>query len=121
MSIREFIKSVGYATHGIRRVWQEEQNFRIQVFVGALVLGGMFALGLGIAEKAILTLVVAMVLVLELLNSAVERVVDMLKPRLHHYVEEIKDVTAATVLVGSIAAAVIGLMIFLPHLLSLMS
>jgi diacylglycerol kinase len=121
MSFRQLIKSFRYAAHGIVRVWREEQNFRLQAAVAALVFVAMFALGLGTAEKAILTLAVVMVLVLELLNSAIERVVDMLKPRLHQYVEEIKDVTAAMVLVGSIGAALIGLMIFLPHLLSLMA
>jgi diacylglycerol kinase len=121
MSVRQFLRSLSYAAHGVRRVWHEEQNFRIQSAVAALVFIMMFAFGLGVAEKAILTLAVVMVLVLELLNSAIERVVDMLKPRLHHYVEEIKDVTAAMVLVGSIGAALIGLMIFLPHLLSLMA
>jgi diacylglycerol kinase len=121
MSLRELVKSLSYAAHGIRRVWQEEQNFRIQVAFAAVVFIAMFALRLGTAEKAILTLAAVTVLVLELLNSAIERVMDMLKPRLHHYVEEIKDVTAAMVLVGACGAALIGVLIFWPYLVSLMS
>lgn len=121
MSPRQFLKSLSYAVHGIRRVWQEEQNFRIQVGFAAVVVVAMFALHLGTAEKAILTLAAVMVLVLELLNSAIERVMDMLKPRLHHYVEEIKDVTAAVVLVAALGAALIGVLIFWPYLVSLMS
>lgn len=121
MSFRQFIKSVRYACHGLVRVWREEQNFRLQTAAAALVFAAMLALDLGPAERAVLTLAVTMVLVLELLNSAIERVVDMLKPRLHHYVEEIKDVTAAMVLIGSLGAALIGLVIFLPHLVSLIA
>ena len=121
MNVRQFIRSFKYASRGIVRVWQEEQSFRLQVVVAALVVILMFALGLRTSEKAILTLAIAMVLVLELLNSAIERVVDLIKPRLHPYVEDIKDVTAAMVLVAAIGAATIGLLVFWPYLQSLLT
>ncbi|MEY4722667.1 MAG: diacylglycerol kinase, diacylglycerol kinase [Candidatus Parcubacteria bacterium] len=109
-------KSFVYATRGIVKVFQEERNFRIQAWTGAAVVVLMFTLDLSVSEKALLSLAIAFVLVLELLNSVLERVVDILKPRIHHYVEDVKDMMAGAVLVASVAAAFIGFLVFWPHL-----
>lgn len=121
LSPLQFLRSLHYAARGVTRVWREEQNFRLQVAAGIAVVILMFLLGVSSVEKSVLTLAIALVLVLELLNSALERVVDMLKPRLHHYVEEIKDVSAAMVLLAAIASAVIGVTVFWPYLSALAS
>jgi diacylglycerol kinase len=68
-------------------------------------------------EAAVLILVISSVLVLELLNTVLEKFIDVLKPRVHYFVEIMKDLMAAAVLVASIAAFAIGLVIFLPHLI----
>lgn len=99
-------------------VWREEQSFRIQALAGAAVLILAIVWRLSNLEKIILILVIAAVLVLELTNSIFERVADLLKPRAHVYVEAIKDIMAAAVLLASLAAVVIGLIIFWPHLLA---
>jgi diacylglycerol kinase len=57
------------------------------------------------------------VLVLEIINSIFERIVDVYKPRLNPYVRDIKDMMAAAVLIASLGAAIIGLMIFIPYLM----
>jgi diacylglycerol kinase len=116
---QRFFISVGHAWRGLRRVWSEEQNFRLQAMAAVVVLALMFYLDLSTGERAMLVLAVAFVLVLELLNSVIERLVDFLKPRLHGYVGEIKDMAAAMVLVASIGAAVIGWLIFWPHLVKI--
>lgn len=110
-------KSFAYAWRGISRVWATEQNFRLQVFIALLVITAMFALDVSRAEKALLLLAIAFVLVLELVNSIFERIVDLLKPRLHEHVEEVKDVMAGAVLIAAVGAAFIGVVIFLPYLL----
>ena len=56
---------------------------------------------------------------MELVNSAVERVTDVLKPRINTYVKEIKDIMAAAVMLSSFTAIIIGLIIFIPYLLNL--
>jgi diacylglycerol kinase len=61
------------------------------------------------------------VLVLELMNSIFERMVDILKPRIHHYVEDIKDIMAGTVLVASLGSALIGLLIFWPYIVRMVA
>ena len=57
----------------------------------------------------------AFTLVLELLNGAVERLVDLFKPRMHAYAEQIKDMMAGAVLVSSIGALIVGILVFWPH------
>jgi diacylglycerol kinase len=52
---------------------------------------------------------------MELANSAVERIADILKPRIHSYVKEIKDITAAAVMISAILSIIIGLIIFIPR------
>lgn len=114
---QKMLRSLRYAAKGVRVVFREEHSFRVQVGVAAIVLAAMFLLGLRTPEKALLTLAMTFVLVLELMNSIFERMVDLLKPRVHHYVEDIKDIMAGSVLVASIGAVIIGVMIFLPYLL----
>ncbi len=89
-----------------------EQNFRIQLLVAMAVVVSMFILRLSTLEMALLTLAIMLVLVLELMNSIFERMADMLKPRIHHYVRDVKDIMAGTVLVASLGAFFIGLLIF---------
>jgi diacylglycerol kinase len=116
-----FGKSLTYAFKGIRRVAKEEQSFRIQLVVAVIVVAFMFAFDLRTPEKALLTMAIVLVLVLELLNSIFERMVDILKPRIHHYVEDIKDIMAGTVLVASVGALLIGCLIFWPYFVKLVS
>lgn len=68
-------------------------------------------------EWVALILASSLVILMEIVNSSVERVTDVLKPRINGYVKEIKDIMAAAVMLSSLAALIIGLIIFLPHLL----
>ncbi|MDP2709306.1 MAG: diacylglycerol kinase [bacterium] len=113
--VKRLFKSFGYAFKGLFKTFNEEQNLRIQAVVGLLmiILGINFKIS-GL-EWAVLVLAICLVLTAEITNSAVERVTDVLKPRINSYVKEIKDIMAAAVLLASIAAAAIGLIIFLPH------
>jgi len=56
------------------------------------------------------------VLIMELINTVFERVVDILKPRIHPYARVIKDLMAATVLITSIVAVIVGVIIFYPYI-----
>lgn len=113
--LRKLIRSLQYATRGLILVFKEEQNFRIQIGVAAICLILAFIFPLRNLERIALILVMVFVLVLELINSIFERFVDILKPRVHFYVEVVKDVMAAAVLLASLSALIIGLIIFLPH------
>lgn len=86
------------------------------MIAAALVILLMIIFPLRTLERIALSLVIAFVLVLELINTIIEKIVDILKPRIHHYVEIIKDMMAAAVLIASIGALVVGLLIFWPYL-----
>jgi len=66
-------------------------------------------------EWIFLVLAIGLVLLMEVLNSAIERVVDVLKPRIDDYVKEIKDIMAAAVMLASVVAVIVGLIIFIPY------
>jgi len=114
--INRFIKSLKYATRGLISVFKEEQSFRVQVVAVLLVFCVALYFNVKMWEAIILVLVSSAVLVLEVLNSILERLVDALKPRIHPYVKVIKDMMAATVLLASVTALIIGVLIFINHL-----
>jgi len=92
-----------------------EKNFQNEVFVALLVTLAMIYFEVTRAEAIVLFLVIMGVLVMELFNTVMERVVDMLKPKVHPYARLIKDIMAACVLISSALAIVIGLLIFVPY------
>lgn len=117
----ELVKSLANAARGITTVFKEERNFRIQIFAGSIVILLSFALSLSIIEKSILVLLVVIVLTLEMLNSILERFVDVLKPRVHGYVKDAKDIAAGAVLVSSLGSLIVGTIIFYPHIFNLIA
>lgn len=114
---RSTMKSFAYAARGFRYALRGEQNFQLEMLAAAVAIFGMYAFDVSSGERVALVLSIAVVLSLELVNTAVERMMDMLKPRVHPYVRVIKDVMAAAVLVASLGALAIGLIIFLPRVL----
>lgn len=116
-SLKRLIRSFRYAGRGLIRVFREEQSFRVQTTVGLLVLILALLFHVKIWEAVALLLVIMIVLVLELINSVFERVVDVLKPRMHPYVETVKDIMAAVVLISSVGAILIGFLILGPYVL----
>ena len=110
------LESVRHAWRGFLLAFRSERSFRIQVAAGALVILLVTIAPFATWERVVLLLATASVLVLELLNSMVERFVDLVKPRMHGYVRDIKDLMAAAVFVAAAFAAVIGLLILWPYL-----
>lgn len=102
---------------GLKAAFQAEQSFRIQLaMAGAVTVAGM-AVGLSQPEWLFIVTTIGMVLSLELLNTMIEKTLDLLHPAQHERVKFIKDVSAAAVLLSSLAAAIIGLIVFGHHLL----
>jgi len=117
ISFKRLLKSFTYAFRGLAKVFREEQNLRIQSLAGILALILGLFLGLTRIEWAILIIASMLVLLMEVANSAVERITDLFKPRINTYVKEIKDIMAAAVMLSSIGAVLVGLLIFGPYLI----
>jgi len=110
--------SFRYAAYGLGYGFVSQRNFRIHVFAGALVLGMGIWLELPAIQLAVLVLTVAVVLVLELLNTAIEATVDLAIGRRFHPLAKIaKDCAAAAVLVSAISSMLIAILLLLPPLI----
>jgi diacylglycerol kinase len=113
------LKSFKYASAGLKHAFTTQVNFQIQLCVGLLVLVLAFWLNFNRYEWLILILTIGFVLTGELLNTVVEVVVDLaVKEKLLPEAKIAKDVSAGAVLLISIVSVVVGLILFLPHLLT---
>jgi len=105
---RPFRERLGFALDGIRTGWLREGSFRTQTGIAALAAVGLIVLRPAPLWWAIVAVTVALVLALELLNSAMEAVIDLLHPDIHPSIKVAKDMLAGAVLVISFAALAVG-------------
>ncbi|OLV18389.1 diacylglycerol kinase [Deinococcus marmoris] len=113
LNLRRWWRSAGFAWAGIRHAYRSQANFRIEVWAGVLALVVAALLRAPLAPVA---LACALVLGLELVNTALEAVVDLASPELHPLAKVAKDAAAGAVLIASAGALVVGLVVLLPPL-----
>ena len=101
---------------GHRSQIKKERNIKIHISVMILVIICGFIFHLSTTEWLICILLFALVISLELVNTAIEAVVDLCSPNYHELAKYAKDVAAGSVLISAIASVVIGLIIFVPKL-----
>jgi diacylglycerol kinase len=112
---KDFFKSLRHAFRGFKYMTLREKNFRIELIAGALVFVAAFYIGVEKWELVSLTFIIFIVLILEAINTLVERLVNIFNPRVHPYAKMLKDVTASIVLIGSIGSIIIGIIVFWPY------
>ncbi len=110
-------RSFQYAFSGWWYVIRTQHNAWIHLLVSLIVLGLALWLKLSTGEWAILILTVVMVWMAEFMNTALESLVDLISPDVHPMAKVAKDISAAAVMLGAIAAIIIGLLIMGPPLL----
>ena len=113
--MRRILRSMRYAVRGIVFALRNERNFQIELAVGGAATLLLSWLPLSTPERAIIVLLIVTVLAFELVNTGIERVMDILKPRVHPYAKVVKDTVAGAVLLVSLGAVVIGVLIFAPY------
>jgi diacylglycerol kinase len=111
-----FLKRVSVAFWGLLTAFEEEANFRIQFLIAIAIVILMVLLKLTSIEKSILLLTILVVLGLELINSQIEKFLDLIEPSLHPRVKIIKDFSAGAVLLSACGSIIIGVLIFYPHI-----
>lgn len=114
--IRQVVKKFSFAWDGLTAAYRLEQSFRIQLAVSGVIVFAGSLLGLTQIEWLFLITAIGVVLSLELLNTMIEKMLDLLHPARHDSVKLIKDVSAAAVLISSLAAAIVGLLVFARHI-----
>lgn len=110
--------SFKYAFAGIRTLIRYEHNARIHLLVtGCVILAG-FLLRLSLSEWTVIALAIGLVISAEAFNSAIEALADFVSPDYREKIKQAKDLAAGGVLVTAIAAATVGLIIFLPKIIA---
>ena len=109
--------SFRYAFAGLRYLLWTQRNAKIHTAIGIAAVALGFVLNIDRYEWLTLTLTIAIVLAAEGVNTAIEAVVDLASPSYHPLAKIAKDVGAGTVLLTAVAAVIVGMLLFLPHLL----
>ncbi|PSO82747.1 MAG: diacylglycerol kinase [Cyanobacteria bacterium QS_5_48_63] len=111
--------SFKYAWAGLRYAFVTQRNFRIHTAVGTLAIGLGIFLKITAAEMAVVGLTISLVLALELLNTAIESVVDLTVKQSYHILAKIaKDCAAGAVLIASLTAVLVAGLVLLPPLVT---
>jgi diacylglycerol kinase (ATP) len=112
--------SFKFAWTGLTYAFQTQRNFRIHTVIGTLAISLSFFLHLNSVEISIIGLTIGLVLALELLNTAIESVVDLTVQQTYHDLARIaKDCAAGAVLVSAMVSALVAATLLLPPLLAL--
>lgn len=113
LSLRRWLRSAGFAWAGVRHAYRTQANFRVELVSAALAVA--FSLWLRVPPAPVL-LACALVLSLELVNTALEAVVDLVSPEFHVLAKIAKDAAAAAVLLASLGALGVAAFTLLPAL-----
>lgn len=109
------VHSFSHAVAGWRQAVLGERNMRIHLIAACIVIGLCWYLPLSATECGLMVLAVAIVWVSELVNTSIERLVDLVSPEHHELAGQAKDVAAAAVLTAAVAAILLGLLVLGPH------
>ena len=115
---RRRVASFGHAGRGVWSALRSEVHLRFHAVATVVVLGLGFYCSLGRLEWALIALAVAGVWTAELLNTAIEALTDLASPDFHPLAGKAKDIAAGAVLLAAAGAAVVGALVFGPHLFS---
>lgn len=105
-----------YALQGLKTVWKEQFNFKIHLMVSGAVIAAGWFFRITVTEWLIVLVLIGLVLAMELMNSAVEYLTDLVSPQIHPLAGKAKDAGAAAVLLAATLSVVCGVIIFLPYL-----
>lgn len=118
-SFKRLVKSFRYAFNGIKYAFKYEQNFFVHTIVAlcAIILGIVFKISN--VEWLIITVIIGLVLAFELINTALESLVDLVTSEYKELAKVTKDTASAAVLILAISSVIIGLIIFIPKIIEL--
>ena len=118
--MKKRIRSFVYAGRGIRLVFSSEANMKIHIVVATLVVICGFIFNINTTEWIACLLCIGLVFGAEMINTAIENVVDLASPDYQELAGKAKDIAAGAVLICAIVSVIIGILIFLPKGLQLL-
>ncbi|MGL5630416.1 MAG: diacylglycerol kinase family protein [Mycoplasmoidaceae bacterium] len=118
-----FVKKFIYAVKGLYTAIKEEPSLIIQFIIGGitLIIAGILHKEMHVSDWAIIVIVIGLTTTLEIINTAIENICDMVSFKYNKNTKKIKDISAAATLLFSISAVVTGLIIFIPKIESLVN
>jgi len=111
MTKTNFIKSFSFAIKGIFYGTSKEQNIKIQIMIGLFIIFLSIILRIPKIEFIIILIISFLVIILELLNTCFEKLIDLINPDYHIEFGKIKDIMAGVVLIGTILSILVGFLI----------
>jgi diacylglycerol kinase len=114
-SYRKFFRSFKYAGRGLVRLIATEQNARVHFIIACIAAGMAIGFHVNHVEAAVLFFAVVLVFGIEITNTAVEKVLDLVHPENHDQIAFVKDALAGAVLIAAIIATVVFVMVFYPY------
>ena len=113
---KKFIKSLGFAVRGLRFSLQEQLNIKIQIAAALFVTSLSVYYNISRSEWIAVLGAIGIVIGFEMMNTAIEDIVDFVSPGFHPAAGKIKDIAAGAVLFVSVIAAIIGIIVFYPYI-----
>lgn len=117
----KLIKSFAHASHGIIYLFKSQANARIELFIALLVLCAGILFRVSRFEWLIILTMIALVLALEGINTAIEILCDKLHPAADPKIKNVKDAAAGAVLIVAVISVIVGFIIFVPKFISLVT
>ena len=111
--------SFKYAIDGLKTAVKKEPNFRIHLLIATATLITAYILRFTTIEWLLISFTITLVLLLELVNTTLESIVDLVSPKISDKARIAKDVSAAAVFLSALFAVIVGLTLFIPKILSL--
>jgi len=116
---RNRLKSFRFAFNGIKNLIKNEHNARIHIVALICVIGLGIFFKIELTEWIAITIVSGLVIIIELFNTAVERLADFVESDLNDKIEIIKDYCAGAVLISSLTSIIVGGLIFIPKIIEM--
>ena len=113
--LKKQLRSFGYAWKGIQSCVGKEQNLSFHLIAAMAVIIAGIVLGITRTEWIMVVMCIGTVIAAELFNTDIEKLVDLVSPERHPVAGRVKDIAAGAVLICAVAAAIIGLIIFIPY------
>ncbi|WP_409251405.1 diacylglycerol kinase family protein [Bacillus sp. SCS-153A] len=118
---KKFLRSFKFAINGIKLVFSKEFNFLVHFYASIAAVAAGFIFSISKMEWVVVVLLIAGMFALEMINTAIERAVDLITEDYHPLAGQAKDIAAGAVLCYAVGAVVTGLIIFVPKILGILT
>lgn len=109
---KKFSTSFGYACRGLLDAFRTEKHMKFHLIAALVAIGALFVYQQSKVEILFVCLAIALVWITEIINTAIEKTVDLAMPDQHPIAKLAKDLAAGAVLVASVFAVVVGIIVF---------